>query len=203
MKNNFTKVPNALITDARISMGARNLYAYIASKPAKWVFNRSHICHELGITLESLLKMCNELTSVGWMTKSQGHGEKGRFSPCEYKLTTVSGNSVHGETAHGSTVHGKSAHLVRLNNSKTDINKTECERGDKSPAHTLDYFIQQTKAAQAALKAEGMKADRVVVMKFHNYWTQVMDDGRMLWETKPFDFTNRLRNWLMGEYATV
>lgn len=199
---NFTRVPNALITDARLSLGARMVYIYIASKPGTWKFSPPIMAHEMGIGEDWLKTLLRELEALHLLKRERLRGADGRWGASSYTLTKVVNTNV-GKTNVGATNVGKTTPLVRLNNNKTDINKTECERGDKSPAHTLDYFIQQTKAAQAALKAEGMKVDRVVVMKFHNYWTQIMDDGRMLWETKPFDFTNRLRNWLMGEYATV
>lgn len=199
---NFTRVPNALITDARLSLGARMVYIYIASKPGTWKFSLENVAREMVMSKDYVNRLLQELEALHLLKRERIRNANGRLGASSYTLTKYADTKL-GETKLGNTKLGENLPLVRLNNNKTDINKTECERGDKSPAHTLDYFIQQTKAAQAALKAEGMKVDRVVVMKFHNYWTQIMDDGRMLWEKKPFDFTNRLRNWLMGEYATV
>jgi len=72
LKDNFTQIPNEIITDANISAGALRVYIYIASKPTKWnVFNKD-IQNQLSISRsETLSKYFKELIDNGYITRDK------------------------------------------------------------------------------------------------------------------------------------
>ena len=72
LKDNFTQIPNEIITDINISAGALRVYIYIASKPTKWnVFNKD-IQNQLSISRsETLSKYFKELIEGGYITREK------------------------------------------------------------------------------------------------------------------------------------
>lgn len=196
---NFTRVPNALITDARLSLGARMVYIYIASKPGTWKFSPPIMAHEMGIGEDWLKTLLRELEALHLLKRERLRGADGRWGASSYTLTKVVNTNV-GKTNVGATNVGKTTPLVRLNNSKTEISNTKREKGDKSPALSRENFKDKVREAIAELKAEGMKMDRDVNIKFYDYWTQETKEGKQLWETmRAFNVKTRLKKWIKDE----
>ena len=197
-RKGYTRVPNALITDTRLSVGARLLYCYIASRPPGWKFSPPIMAHEMGIGGDWLKTLLRELEALHLLKRERLRGADGRWGASSYTLTKVVNTNV-GETNVGETNVGETAPLIILNNSNTDLNKTECESGDKSPGHTQDdlkkFFLSKAKEAQSTV---GASDDTMI--KFASYWMQRTEGGRMLWQTKrTFDFAARLKIWVKNE----
>lgn len=141
LKSNYSKVPNALINDSRISMEARFVFCYMASKPTGWDFYLEPIADNLGKTKDTIRKYLKELVEYGWLSKfgqSRAEGTS-RFSAVEYVLNefpfaednerewssklqntekAVTENSRHGETI---------AHNNKYNTSKKNNEEEEGE----------------------------------------------------------------------------
>ena len=49
LKEKFAQIPNELITDTEISINARLVYCYIASKSEGWNLLNDEMCKKLGI----------------------------------------------------------------------------------------------------------------------------------------------------------
>jgi hypothetical protein len=195
-RKGYTRVPNALITDTRLSVGARLLYCYIASRPPGWKFKAEVIYQILGVCHSTAKGYVNELEALGYITREQQRGEHGRFGSTKFTVVNFSDG---GATDGGATDGGEIADIIILNNSNTDLNKTECESGDKSPGHTQDdlkkFFLSKAKEAQSTI---GASDDTMI--KFASYWMQRTENGRMLWQTKrTFDFAARLKIWVKNE----
>ena len=197
-RKGYTRVPNALITDTRLSVGARLLYCYIASKPPGWKFSLERIPSELGLTKDLIFKLLRELEQLGVLHRVRLRDERGRLGGSTYDLSKYD-ETKFGKTKLGETKFGKMTPLNNTYNSNTDLNKTECESGDKSPAHTQDdikkFFLSKAKEAQSTV---GASDDTMI--KFASYWMQRTEGGRMLWQTKrTFDFAARLKIWVKNE----
>lgn len=185
-------IPNGLIADQRVSLAAKALWAYIASKPASWVFKRDAMAAQMGISRNTLLKYTNELIKNGWLEKIQS-AKAARFAPCEYHALSVHQNTVHQNTVHQNLVH---QNLVR--NSNTNISNTNISNTNVSDAHTknqkIDSFKQQAK--QAGRQLGLAKRD---VFKFFTYWTQPGKRGLLYEDQKSFDVEARLKLWIANE----
>lgn len=198
-RKGYTRVPNALITDTRLSVGARLLYCYIASKPpGSWKFSLENVAREMVMSKDYVNRLLQELEALHLLKRERIRNANGRLGASSYTLTKYADTKL-GETKLGDTKLGENVPLVRLNNSNTDLNKTECESGDKSPAHTQDdlkkFFLSKAKEAQSTV---GASDDTMI--KFASYWMQRTENGRMLWQTKrTFDFAARLKIWVKNE----
>ena len=66
IKENFTIIPNALISDTTLSTRARFLYILLASKPEKWENQKQTLAKEMNCSVDSLRKYFRELENCGW-----------------------------------------------------------------------------------------------------------------------------------------
>ena len=76
----FSQIPNALIVDNNLSMGARVLYCLLRSKPDNWQIYNKQICNELSISLDTIAKYWKELIQQGWLSREKQRDEKGNFT---------------------------------------------------------------------------------------------------------------------------
>lgn len=56
-KDNFTIIPNEIITDSNITSGALRVYLYVSSKPTEWNIFNADIQKQLGIKKERTLSL--------------------------------------------------------------------------------------------------------------------------------------------------
>lgn len=75
----FTKIANVLITDQRLSSGAKVLYCYLRSKPTNWKVINADIIKTLKVSQESVAKYFKELISAGWIDRKKETNEKGQM----------------------------------------------------------------------------------------------------------------------------
>lgn len=75
----FTKIANVLITDQRLSSGAKVLYCYLRSKPTNWKVINTDIIKTLNVSQESVAKYFKELISAGWIDRKKETNEKGQM----------------------------------------------------------------------------------------------------------------------------
>lgn len=70
--NTTNFIPNALVVDTRLSMGARLLFVYLAGQSNKFQFSNENIATELGIgSNNTISKYMTELVVNGWIIKSK------------------------------------------------------------------------------------------------------------------------------------
>ena len=75
----FTKIANVLITDTRLSAGAKILYCYLRSKPTNWKVINADIIKTLQVSQETVAKYFKELISAGWIDRKKETNEKGQM----------------------------------------------------------------------------------------------------------------------------
>lgn len=72
IKDRFVQVPNALVTDTRISIPARLVYVYLASKPDGWIVRNDDVKKSIGIKDNTAMaKYWKELEAAGWITRKK------------------------------------------------------------------------------------------------------------------------------------
>ena len=206
MRQGYTRIPNALISDATLSLAARMVYVYIASQDKGWVFRPEVMERELGIKRDYRFKLIKELIDAGKIIRTrQGNNVK-------YVAVgeTDSHNDVEvGKTdSHNDVEVGKtdSHHLINNKNSVCDKNcararaaHTQDSNSSAAPtdpnAALMKVFIDGTKKA-----SDELHCPREMTIAFHEYWTATVADGRPLWATKQaFNFKQRLKTWMRHE----
>ena len=188
---NFTRIPNAIITDKRLSAGARLLYAYIASKPPGWKFSPPIMANELGMGEGWIKNLLKELEQMSFLKRERHRGSDGRLGGSSYILTKVSFTNV-GDTNVGRTNVGKTPPYNNTYINNTDLSNTEREEDD-----ALSLFKENVREA---VKKLHIPAGDARVTKFFLYWTEKNRKGRMRFEReKYFDPTGRLYKWINDE----
>lgn len=81
LKDNFTQIPNALLTHSNLSNGAKVVYCYVASKPTGWKVWNKEIQQALNIKDSGTMsKYWKELLDTGWIARTRDKSENGQFS---------------------------------------------------------------------------------------------------------------------------
>jgi hypothetical protein len=73
-KKSFVIVPNGIFHDARLSLGAKGLLAYLLSLPPDWDVRDDQLQRELRIGRKQLEKHLEELIAAGYVVRDQVQG---------------------------------------------------------------------------------------------------------------------------------
>lgn len=178
-KYRFAQVPNEIIRNPEISMGAKAMYAYLASRPDGWVFSKAEISTNFKEGRDKINSSLKELGEFGYLKKMQMRTDSSQFSSCHYELfwspdenkPPVNGFSVNGETATNNTeyIYNILSSLNINNNTWQDfkdfrkkIKKPMTERAEKLLLNRL-----------VKLKEEGHPPERVLEQSIMYGWSSV------------------------------
>lgn len=191
-------MPNALIADQRVSLAAKALWAYIASKPEGWTFRRQAMAAQLGIGVQYMQKLSKELIVAGWLEREQKLANNNGFKPANYRLCypkpSVGAFSVHAPSVHAPSVHAKTIHNSNKDYSNTNYSKKEIESAPLSKNAKIEAFKRQAKQAARQLDLPAEDA-----YKFVLYWTQQGRRKMLYEEQRGFDIEARLKMWALNE----
>lgn len=194
----FTMIPNGLIADQRVSLAAKALWAYIASKPEGWTFRRQAMAAQLGIGVQYLQKLSKELIVAGWLEREQQLANNNGFKPANYRLCypkpSVGAFSVHAPSVHAPSVHAETPHNSNKEYSNTNYSNKEIESAPLSKNAKIEAFKKQAKQAARQLDLPPEDA-----YKFVLYWTQQGRRKMLYEEQRGFDIEARLKMWALNE----
>jgi hypothetical protein len=193
----FTMMPNALIADQRVSLAAKALWAYIASKPEGWTFRRQAMAAQLGICVKSMQKLAKELIGAGWLERDQSHAGLKGFRPAKYRLCYPNSN-VGNFSVHTINAHTINAHTNVTRNSNKEYSNKEYSNKDMSAALSKNAKIEAFKK-QAKQAARQLNLPAEDAYKFVLYWTQQGRRKMLYEEQRGFDIEARLKMWALNE----
>ena len=195
-------VPNGLIADQRVSLAAKALWAYIASKPEGWTFRRQAMAAQLGICVKSMQKLTKELIVAGWLERDQSHAGLKGFRPAKYRLcypkSNVGNFSVHTINVHTINAHTINAHTNFTRNSNKEYSNTIYRKKDMSAPLSKNAKIEAFKR-QAKQAARQLNLPAEDAYKFVLYWTQQGRSKMLYEEQRGFDIEARLKMWALNE----
>lgn len=88
--NNFTQIPNLIISDTNIKHISFRLYCYYASKPNGWKIRNADIIEKLGISKDTIASANKNLADNGWMNRFKEKNTNGTFNGSySYQLYSV------------------------------------------------------------------------------------------------------------------
>lgn len=190
-------MPNALIADQRVSLAAKALWAYIASKPEGWTFRRQAMAAQLGICVQYLQKLSKELIVAGWLEREQKLANNNRFKPAIYRLCYPKSN-VDGFNVHVPNVHVPNVHVKNTHNSNKEYSNKDYSKKDMSVALSKNAKIEAFKK-QAKQAARQLHLPPEDTYKFVLYWTQQGRRKMLYEEQRGFDIEARLKMWALNE----
>lgn len=89
IKKDYQVIPNQLIKDNSLSIMARFIFVYMASKPNGWDFYIEPLAAELNCSAKTLRKYIGELVDSGWIEKGQQAINNGKFGATHYTINAV------------------------------------------------------------------------------------------------------------------
>lgn len=138
-REGFTVLYNTMITDKRLSLKARGLFAVMMSRPDEWKFSVSGLAAFTGEGKDAIRSGLMELERVGYLLREQGHKDDGTFGGNVYILQDfappLSGKPDNGEIPlSGNTDDGENRQReTPLSGNPTQRNKDLKERKTKEP----------------------------------------------------------------------
>lgn len=88
-RESFTVLYNSMITDNRLSLKAKGLFAVMMSRPDDWEFSVSGLAAFTGVGKDSIRNTLAELERVGYLIREQGHNDDGTFAGNVYILQDI------------------------------------------------------------------------------------------------------------------
>lgn len=85
-RESFTVLYNSMITDKRLSLKAKGLFAVMMSRPDGWEFSVSGLAKFTGVGKDSIRNILAELERVGYLIREQAHKDNGTFGGNLYIL---------------------------------------------------------------------------------------------------------------------
>lgn len=159
LTQNFTMIPNWLINNQNVSLKAKGLFIFLASKPNNFNFSAEGLSklNKEGITsIKSCLK---ELENIGLLTRKKIKDNNNRFIGIEYILTDnpPNGKSDGGKPTDGKSTVGKPTNINNKDLPKKDLNKKEINNKNIFVAPTLEevksYFKENSYKEETAITA--------------------------------------------------
>lgn len=184
LEGNYTMIPNALITDLRISPNEFRLYCYLRSKPGTWKINNTDIQKRLGVkTRATLSGYWKKLMELELIKRERSSLKQGKFTGYDYKLLPYSNSPCMDQPCTVGTDTERDRHGANHTHSNTDfLNKKEKlnntnknimsetkisdDRDDLSPVE--DLLDEEEKRKKVAAKKE--KVEDVVFPTFEDFW---------------------------------
>jgi hypothetical protein len=92
--NPFTRVSNFLINDRTISPEAGMIAVWMLSKPDDWIFHRSHVEREFGLSKYVVARIFAELEQAGYVVASSQRRKGCRFDAAQIEMFEIPSLSV-------------------------------------------------------------------------------------------------------------
>lgn len=169
----FTTVYNSVAQDGRLSLATRGLFTLMASLPEDWDYTVSGLAAKANASRYEIRKCLEQLQTVGYLIREQGHDETGKFIGNVYVLQDQAPdpdleNAPLSEIA--TTVKCRQRNLT-LTANPTQQNKEYItkERRTKAPAvpvevlNAIDSYIGDDPEYRAAF--DGFLANRIAMKK--------------------------------------
>ena len=202
MRQGYTRIPNALISDATLSLAARMVYVYIASQAKDWVFRPSVMERELGICERTRKAIIRELIEKGLVMRVRS-GRK--FSFRVQNLPAINSDTVQKlPDNNADTVQNlPDDHLINNKNKYgggknthacARVTTTTNDSSELPEGIDIEFF---TKTKEAATELE---CPPEIAAAFYSYWT-AEEDGVPVWRKtfRRFNFKYSLQKWMLNE----
>lgn len=127
-KEKFTILYNSMITDRRLSLKAKGLFAVMMSRPDDWEFSVSGLAVFAGVGKDTIRSTLAELEKVGYLIRAQAHDSGGRFLGNIYVLQDtappLSGNTDDGESRQRESTSSENPTQQKKDYNKEKTNNT-------------------------------------------------------------------------------
>jgi hypothetical protein len=144
-ENHFAQVPKYALSDKRLTLKAKGLYAYLSAQPKNWKLYRTQMLEHLADGKDSLNSAFKELEEFGYLTSTpvrssgrfKGYKLKVMVKPLNTEELTPLRKNRDGKTVSDKTVSGKSA-TTNTNSNNKDYNNKSLSNDKDNPELDLN-----------------------------------------------------------------
>ncbi|MBS6461650.1 MAG: hypothetical protein KH349_06855 [Clostridium sp.] len=198
---NFTMVSNAVLTDAKLSLKAKGLYAYLFSKPNGWLFHNAVILSEIKESVDAFKSAIMELEKAGYIKRETA---KNAFGQVEGVNITFIDPSSKNPVEENPVEENPVEENPTPNN--TDITKTDSKEKEKIQKKTARKRNAQTLFDETEFYQEtipdSLKEIAAKLNPFQNAQPtyEAFKDYNLQHARKAADWKAAWRNWLRSKY---
>lgn len=193
-RESFTVLYNSMITDKRLSLKAKGLFAVMMSRPEGWEFSVSGLAAFTGVGKDAIRNTLAELETVGYLIREQSHQGNGTFGGNVYILQDVapplSGKPDNGEVPlSGNTDDGENRQRENpLSGNPTQRNKDlknnippkapqRGQRGKRESKETADWKPERFEAFWKFYRKNVRSEDRQAAIRA---WDKLTPDDALI-----------------------
>jgi len=191
IKDNYTRVPNEIVNDKRLTWKARGIFLYLMSKPDDWQFYVDEIGQWATDGKTALNTGLKELEEFGYLLRKKRIDEQRKFAGWLW-IIKLPDNTV-SRQAENPTVGNNDIRETPVYN-KTDSNKTELSKTDIDIyIHRFEEFwdLYDKKLERRKCESKWKKLssdDKESIMQFIPIYKQSVSSKQYL--KHPFTFLN-------------
>ena len=145
----FARIPNELLSDARLSWKAKGILAYLCGKPDGWKMRVSDIAKQSTDGKHAIRAALNELRALGYAEYIQPR-VKGIFDSGCWKVSDTAIFSPRSDFPHADNPNAENRHHSKKEPTKNELNKKESLKKSK---------VTPAVAAVVCLKSEEIPAE--------------------------------------------
>lgn len=179
LKERFSTIPNDLLYDGNLSVGARLTYTIMASKPEGWSFFQKSLAKEIKCNVETLARYIEELVKFGWLIKEEQERANGKFGAVKYTLLESPNEDIHRTgnlpiRENTDTVNYRNGKIPHQNNTYIESNTKveEIKKEEKKENIKRSQYSDDFEAAWLAYKRKGNKKDAYI------QWQKLTDEEK-------------------------
>ena len=192
-RESFTVLYNSMITDKRLSLKAKGLFAVMMSRPEGWEFSVSGLAKFTGVGKDSIRNILAELERVGYLIREQAHKDNGTFGGNLYILQDMapplsgkpdngeiplSGNTDDGETRQRENPStGFPTQRNARNNNIPPKAPQEGLRKKREPKTTADWMPDRFEAFWSWYRTHVRPEDRQAAIRA---WDKLQPDEKLI-----------------------
>ena len=186
--DNYTVVPNTIISNPNISNNAKVVLIYLCSKPSNWKVSVSDIIKNNKSGRDAIYNAIRELTKLGHICRLQSKGEGGKYNEQEYVVSfdTDSLKSGYGKSGYGESGYGKP------DTNNIDYKKKYIKKKDSIEDRKNKFLDLVMKTIDG-----GYDFPQTQISEFIGYWTETTLSGKKMRFEKQnaFSIVRRLTTW--------
>lgn len=204
LKREFTSIPNAAITDTRLSPIVFRLYCYLVSRPDNWHINNTDIQKKLEIkTDHALAKYWKSLVALNLIERVKVL-DVGKFAGYDYEILPYVVEPHADEPILVTDHNGSKDSLNKtnlLNNTDLLKNKEFIVANSKKSFKTfsIEDFQNEIKLNRGAANFTAQDC-----IDFHDYWTETDANGKMRFTREiTWNTDKRMLRWKKNDRTQI
>lgn len=197
-KHDFTQVPNKIINNKDLSLKAKGLWLYIASKPEEWDYSVKGTSSQSKDGIDSVTSGTKELEKMGYLYREARKNKMGQWDGYDYHLfdepdkeIAIDGNAINGKSFNGEPPNHSNKELSNTitSNTKEDLqnsdfatsknNESEKDLFGEKPNKNKKTIFKNSPAADFSVFENSLLDEKKLGIDLFYYYNSIKDWGEI------------------------